>query len=127
MTFNVYLVYRLFKSLIILLLMTIVLLPILILFLICQGDLGTVNLKPKILPSREIPLAFQSKVKQELDNLLKRNVICFVNEPTEWVSQMAVVYKPNDGFGIYIDSQPLNAALQGEHFKLPTIDDPYLN
>ena len=63
------------------------------------GDLGIVNLKidkdmrPKILPSRKIPLALQSKVKQELDNLVKRNVISFVNEPTERVRQMAVVKK----------------------------------
>ena len=58
-------------------------------------DLGTVNLKinkdvrPKILPSCKIPLPLQSKVKQELDNLVKRNVISFVNEPTERVRQMA--------------------------------------
>ena len=60
------------------------------------GDVGTVNLKldknvrPKIVPSRKIPLALQSKVKQELDNLVKRNFIYL----TEWVSQMAVVKKP---------------------------------
>ena len=60
------------------------------------GDLETINLKidkdvrSRILPSRKIPLALQSKVKQELDNLVKRNVISLVNEPTEWVSHMAV-------------------------------------
>jgi len=41
------------------------------------GDLGTVtlqvddNVKPKILPSRNIPLALQSKVKLELDHLVE--------------------------------------------------------
>ena len=99
------------------------------------GDLGTVNLKidkdvrPKILPSRKIPSALQSKVKQELDNLVKRNVIFLVNEPTKWVSQMAVVKKPNGDLRICIDPQPLNAVLQGKHYKLPTVDDvlPKLN
>ena len=46
----------------------------------------------KILPSRNIHLALQSKVKQELDNLVKRNVITFVNEPTERVRQMHITH-----------------------------------
>ena len=56
------------------------------------GDLGNVTLKldpnvrPKILPSRNIPLALQDKVKHELGNLVKRKVISLVNEPTDWVS-----------------------------------------
>ena len=100
-----------------------------------MGDLGTVNLKidkdvrPKILTSHKIPLALQSKVKQELDNLLKRNVVSLVNEPTEWVSQMAVVKKSNGDLRICINPQPLNAALQREHYKSPNVDDvlPKLN
>ena len=52
------------------------------------GDLRTVNLKidkylrPKILLSRKIPLALQSKVKQEFNSLVKRNTISLVNELT---------------------------------------------
>ena len=42
---------------------------------------------------------------------------------TAWVSQMAVVKKPNGSLRICIDPQPLNAALQREHYKLPTLDD----
>ena len=99
------------------------------------GDLGTLNLevvedvRPKILPSRKISLGLQDIVKQELDNLVKRNVISLVNEPTEWVSQMAVVKKSNGDLHTCIDPQPLNAALQREHFKLPIVHDvlPKLN
>jgi hypothetical protein len=36
---------------------------------------------------------------------------------------MAVVKKPNGSLRICIDPQPLNAALQREHNKLPTLDD----
>ncbi|CAB3978194.1 Hypothetical predicted protein [Paramuricea clavata] len=36
---------------------------------------------------------------------------------------MAVVKKPNGSLRICIDPQPLNAALQREHYKLPTLDD----
>ena len=46
-----------------------------------------------------------------------------------WVSQMAVVKKPDGSLKICIDPQPLNDALQREHYRLPTLDDvlPNLN
>ncbi|CAK8685059.1 unnamed protein product [Clavelina lepadiformis] len=93
------------------------------------GDLGTVSLtvdssvKPRILPCRRIPVALQEKVKQELDKLVASNVISVIDDPTEWVSQMAIVSKPNGKIRICIDPQPLNVALQREHYKLPTLDD----
>ena len=42
---------------------------------------------------------------------------------------MAVVEKPNGDLQICVDPQPLNAALQREHYKLPTVDNvlPKLN
>ena len=83
----------------------------------------------KILPSLKIPLALQNKVKQKLDNLVKRNVVSLVNEPMERVSQMAIVKKSNGDLRIRIDPQPLNASLQREQITLPTVDDvlPKLN
>ena len=81
------------------------------------------DVRPKFLSTRKIPLPLQSKVKQELDNLVKRNVTFLVNEPMEWVSQTAVVEKPYGDLRICIDPQPLNTALQREHFKLTTVDD----
>ena len=46
-----------------------------------------------------------------------------ISEPTQWVSQMAIVNKKNGSLRICIDPQPLNTALKREHFKLPTLDD----
>ena len=43
--------------------------------------------------------------------------------PTESVSQLAVVHKPNGKLRICIDPQPLNAALKREHYRLPMLDD----
>ena len=45
-----------------------------------------------------------------------------MTEPTEWVSQMAVVHKPNGKLRICIDPQPLNAALKREYYRLPVLD-----
>ena len=46
-----------------------------------------------------------------------------VEKPTKWVSQMVVVHKTNNKLRICIDPQPLNTALQREHYTLPTLDD----
>ena len=93
------------------------------------GDLGEATLRidenaqPKVLPCRKIPLAIQDTVKKELDRLVEKDVLVPVTEPTEWVSQMAVVHKPNGKLRICIDPQPLNAALKREHYRLPVLDD----
>ncbi len=93
------------------------------------GDLGLAGLqvdptkKPRTLPCRKIPIALRGDVHAELDNLVERGVLIPVTEPTQWVSQMAVVRKSNGKLRICIDPQPLNEALMREHYKLPTVDD----
>ena len=94
------------------------------------GDLGETTLtverdaKPKALPSRRIPIALQQEVKDQLDSLVERGVLVPVEEPTPWVSQMAITRKDSDGsLRICIDPQALNAVLVRERYKLPTLDD----
>ena len=94
------------------------------------GDLGETTLtvekeaKPRALPSRRIPLAMQKEVKSQLDSLVARGVLIPVEEPTPWVSQMAITRKESDGsLRICIDPQALNAVLIRERFQLPTLDD----
>ena len=93
------------------------------------GDLGEVHLKvnpdmkPRALPCRTIPVALRDTVKAELDRLVQKGVLVPVGDPTEWVSQMAVVSKGNGKMRICIDPQPLNEALLREHYKLPTVDE----
>ena len=66
------------------------------------------NAQPKVLPCRKLPLAIEDTEKKELDPLIE-DVLVPVTEPTEWVSQMAVVHKPNCKLRTCIDPQPLNA------------------
>ena len=93
------------------------------------GDLGEASLvvdpaiPPKALPCKNVPFPIQEEVKKELENLMKREILIPVDEPTRWVSQMAVVRKANGKLRICIDPQALNRALQREHYKLPTLDD----
>ena len=99
------------------------------------GDLGEASLKldqhvtPKVLPCRRIPLSLKDKVKAELDSLIKRGILEEINEPTEWVSQMAIVEKVDGKIRLCIDPQQLNKALMREHYNLATLDDilPELN
>ncbi|PFX12096.1 Retrovirus-related Pol polyprotein [Stylophora pistillata] len=83
----------------------------------------SVPIPPRALSCRKLPIALQEDVKQELDRLVDIGVLIPVEEPSVWVSQMAVVKRPDGSLRICIDRQPLNEALQREHYRLPTLDD----
>lgn len=93
------------------------------------GDLGETKLtvdesaRPIVLPCRRIPFSIIDKVKEEVDALVRREVLVPVHQPTAWVNQMAIVEKKNGKIRVCIDPQPLNKVLHREHFKLPTFDD----
>ena len=90
---------------------------------------GTVSLKtedgarPVQCPPRRVPIALQSKLKEELDDLVKRNVITPVTEPTEWCSQISIQTKKNGNLRGCIYPRPLNEALRRERYPLPTLED----
>ena len=46
-------------------------------------------------PARKIPQATEKKVKEELGNMVKKGIIVWETEPTEWVSQMVATRKKN--------------------------------
>ena len=46
------------------------------------------SVTPVVKPARKIPQAMEKKVKEELGNMVKKDVIVRETEPTEWVSQM---------------------------------------
>ena len=50
-------------------------------------------------------------------------VIRKVDEPTDWVSSMVIVEKPNKTLRICLDPRNLNTAVKREHFQLPTIEE----
>ena len=76
-----------------------------------------------IMPCRSVPIATREKLKAELERLVKINVIEKVDEPTEWVSQIVVVQKPDGKVRLCIDPKELNKALMREHYSIPTLKD----
>ena len=57
---------------------------------------------------------------------MEKGILAWVEEPTDWISQMALVEKPNHTLRICIDSEPLNLALKRDYFKLQTLMMFYL-
>ena len=82
------------------------------------------DIRPVVRPPRRFPVAFQDKVKQELDAMVTKGVIAPVTEPTEWVSQMVVTQKKDsDAIRICIDLKDLNKAIQREHYPMRTFEE----
>ena len=74
---------------------------------------------PVVHPPRKL---LQEPVRQELDAMVKSNVIAPVSKPTEWVSSMVVVEKKNNKIWICLDPRDLNRAIMHCHYPLPTIE-----
>ena len=81
------------------------------------------NCPPVQLPPRKIPESLKQPLREHLDDLVKRDVIERVPEPTEWVSALVVVAKPNGKIRLCLDPRPLNKALKRCHHPIPTMDD----
>ena len=69
-----------------------------------------------------MPIELRPKIKEKLDALVKRKVITPVTEPTEWVSSVLAVIKPNK-IRICLDPRDLNEAIKQEHYQMPTIEE----
>ena len=58
-----------------------------------------VRLKPGIKPVqhalRKVPIHLRPQLKEQLERLEERKVIARVTEPTEWISSLVLVQKPN--------------------------------
>ena len=70
---------------------------------------GTVSLKtedgarPVQCPPQRVLITLQTKLKEELDELVKSKVITPVTEPTEWCSQISIQTKKNGNLHVCID------------------------
>ena len=81
------------------------------------------NIPPVKQYVRKVPIALKDSLQQELQRLEELEVICKVEEPTDWVSSLVAVKKPNGTLRLCIDPKPLNCALKRSHYPLPVVDD----
>ena len=80
------------------------------------------SVTPVIHPPRRVPVPLREKIIEKLDEMVQREIITPVTEPTAWVSSMLVVVKP-DNLRICINPRDLNKAICREHYQMPTIDE----
>ena len=80
------------------------------------------DVEPVKCPPRSVPHKLRDKIKAELDRMEGMGVIERVNGPTEWVSAMTVVHKPDGGVRICLDPRGLNKAIRREHYPMQTFE-----
>jgi hypothetical protein len=78
---------------------------------------------PIVSASRPVPVHVRPKLKAELDRLENLGIIQKCDEPTEWVSPIVIVPKPNGQIRICLDPRNLNKVIKREHFKIPTTQE----
>ena len=78
---------------------------------------------PVVHPPRKVPASLREKLKNELDDMEKNEIIAKVDEPTEWVNSLVIVEKPDGKLRLCLDPRNLNKAIKREHYQLPTFDE----
>ena len=77
---------------------------------------------PVVHPPRRVPAALRNQIKEKLDEMVASGILAPVTEPTEWVSSMLVIVKPNK-LRICLDPRDLNKAIRREHYQMPTVEE----
>ena len=68
--------------------------------------------KPVVHPPRKIPISMLEKLKAELERMKKLDVIRKVDEPTDWVSSLVIIEKPDGNIRLCLDPKDLNKAIK---------------
>ena len=71
---------------------------------------------PVVHASRRIPHALFEPLKKQLEELEERKIIQKVTEPTDWVSSIVLVKKPNNTVRICIDPSDLNKVIRRPYY-----------
>ena len=80
------------------------------------------NVKPVVHAPRKVPAALRPKIQEELSRMEKLDVITPVTTPTEWVSSLVTMVKPNK-IRLCIDPKDLNKAVKREYYPMKTVED----
>ena len=78
------------------------------------------NITPEIHASRRVPLSLQPKLKQTLEAMVKTGTNFKRDEPTEWISSLLLLEKPNDKIRHCLNPTNLNWAIKREHYVIST-------
>ena len=76
-------------------------------------------------PPRKMPASQWKKIKEELDNMEKAEVIRKIDEPAEWINSVVIVEKPSGGLRIRLDPRDFNKQniIKIKYCQLPTFEN----
>jgi hypothetical protein len=83
---------------------------------------GANRVDPVVCAASRLPFRLEDRVFKKLDEMVEKEILVPVHEPTEWVSRMMVVGKSDGDVRICLDPSELNKAIQRQHFAVPTIE-----
>ena len=86
---------------------------------------------PVVHPPRKVPISMKDEITDELDNMVKNDIIAKIQEgePTAWVNSLVYRRKSNGRLRLCLDPKDLNEAIKREHHVTPTLEEilPKLN
>ncbi|CAB4014868.1 Retrovirus-related Pol poly from transposon, partial, partial [Paramuricea clavata] len=71
---------------------------------------------------RRVPVTLHTEVKEKLTELERKGIVVKETDPTDWISRMVVVAKPNK-IRICLDPNDLNKALKRPKYQMPTLEE----
>ena len=90
-------------------------------------DVHTLQMKEDAVPvvhaPRRVPYALMDRLRDEIDRMESLGVIVKETEPTDWVSSLVTVEKPDKTLRVCLDPKDLNKAIRRSHYPLPTVDE----
>ncbi|PFX17108.1 Vacuolar protein sorting-associated protein 26B-B [Stylophora pistillata] len=81
------------------------------------------NVAPVVQPLHRPPFSLRDKIEKKLDGLENMDIIEKVNSPSQWVSPVVVVPKPNGEVRLCVDMRQANCVVERERYLIPTIDE----
>ena len=81
------------------------------------------NMTPVIHAPRRVPVALRPKLKEELERMKTLDITEPVNKPSDRVSSLVIVQKPNGSLRVCLDPSDLNQAIKRHYLQLPTTDE----
>ena len=80
------------------------------------------DVKPVQHAPRRVPVPLKAKLKEKIEEMEQHGIIIKETEPTEWISSLVAVQKP-EKLRVCIDPRDLNKAIKRPKYQMPTVDE----
>ena len=81
------------------------------------------QMTPLIQKMQRVPFSLKDKVTANINELLEHDIIEKVEDPTRWVSPVAVIPKPSEDIRLCVDIRRTNEAIVCERLPITTVDE----